>query len=61
MREHLLHTGPPSEPGLNNKSFLEEAEKLTSFDLLTLKFDLEGQMPQWQPGLSETLDHDDTL
>jgi len=33
---------------------------MTIFDLLTLKFDLEGQMPRWQTSLSETLDHADT-
>jgi len=26
-----------------------------------LKFDLEGEMPRWQPGLSETLDHANTF
>jgi len=34
---------------------------MTLFDLLTLKFELEGQMPRWQPGLSETLDHANTF
>jgi len=35
--------------------------KMTLFDLLTLKFDLEGHMPLWQTGLTETLDHADTF
>ena len=34
---------------------------MTLFDLLALKFDLEGQMPQWQMGLSETLDRAGTF
>jgi len=46
---------------INRRSFLEEAENMTLFDLLTLKFDLEGQMPWRNTGLSETLDHADTF
>jgi len=34
---------------------------MTLFDPLTLTFDLEGQMLQWQTGFSETLDHADTF
>jgi len=36
-------------------------ENLTSFDLLTPKFDLQGQISFWQPGVSESLDHSDTF
>ena len=31
-------------------------KNLTSIDLLTSKFDLQGQMPFWQPGDSGSLD-----
>jgi len=34
---------------------------MTLVDLMTLKFDLEGQMPQWQTGFPETLDHAETF
>lgn len=36
-------------------------KKLTSIDLLTSKFDLQGQMPFWQPGDSGSLDHTDNF
>jgi len=36
---------------------------LTEFDLLTLKFYHERELLrwQWQPGVSDTLDHGDTF
>ena len=36
-------------------------ENLTSFDLWPPKFDLQGQISFWQPGVSESLDHTDTF
>jgi len=38
-----------------------ETEKMTEFDLLTLKFYQERELRRWQPGVSDTLDHGDTF
>ena len=40
---------------------LQKIDNLTSFDLLTPKFDLQGQIPFWQPGDSESLGYTDTF